>query len=136
MLDKWWVLLFSFFIIFLLPLIRPAFWFPSTAYCQKLTMFCSRVRWTPLTSRPSCIQAPGCSQKKAASPSAVTPPGKETGVAGIVAARKMLYFFSMPLVDPLPGLVAQQKTESSPHFSQTCFTSSFAPCFPPPTTLM
>src|SRR5437870_4925775 len=47
-----------------------------------------------------------------------------------------LYFFSMPLVNPLPGLVAQQKTESSPHFAQTCFTSSLAPSLPPPATLM
>src|SRR5882672_9258713 len=45
------------------------------------------------------------------------------------------YFFSMPLVVPAPGLVAQQKTESSPHFSQVCLTSSCLP-FPMPTTVM
>src|SRR5688500_3252847 len=40
--------------------------------------------------------------------------------------------FSMPLVPLLPGLVAQQKTDSSPHFSQTCRISFLAP-FPRPT---
>src|SRR5258708_19388325 len=41
----------------------------------------------------------------------------------------------MPLVAPSPGLVAQQKTDSSPHFSQVCFTSSCAP-LPVPTTVI
>src|SRR5260370_38790237 len=50
--------------------------------------------------------------------------------------KKHDYFFSssMPFV-ALPGLVAQQKTESLPHFSQTCLTSFFAPC-PVPTVVM
>src|SRR5436190_20915559 len=47
--------------------------------------------------------------------------------------REARYFcsvsFSMPLVAPAPGLVVQQKTESSPHWPQTCLTSS---CFPLP----
>src|SRR6266404_4293862 len=46
-----------------------------------------------------------------------------------------LYFFSMPLVAPSPGLGAQQKTDSSPHFSQLCFTSSCLP-LPVPTTVI
>jgi len=32
-----------------------------------------------------------------------------------VRPGKVRYFFSMPLVAPLTGLVAQQKAESSPH---------------------
>src|SRR5229473_686226 len=51
------------------------------------------------------------------------------------ADRFLLYFFSIPSVCPLPGFVAQQKTESLPHFSQTCLTSFFAPC-PAPTTVI
>ncbi len=132
MLDKWWVLLFSFFIIFLLPLIRPAFWFPSTAYCQKLTMFCSRAQFAAFMHSSTWLPA---------KESGVTKCGDAAGKGNWCGrdcwgARRMLYFFSMPLVDPLPGLVAQQKTESSPHFSQTCFTSSLGPCLPSPATLM
>ncbi len=41
------------------------------------------------------------------------------------------YYFSMPLVRPLPGLVAQQKPESSPHAVQLCLSSVVAP-FPTP----
>ena len=41
----------------------------------------------------------------------------------------------MPSVELLPGLVVQQKTESLPHFAQTCLTSSFAP-LPIPTTVI
>jgi len=41
----------------------------------------------------------------------------------------------MPLVGRLPDLVAQQKAESLPHFSQTCFTSLCAP-LPTPVTVI
>jgi hypothetical protein len=37
------------------------------------------------------------------------------------------YFFSMPLVAPLPGLVAQQKAESSPQALQLCLSSTMSP---------
>jgi hypothetical protein len=46
-----------------------------------------------------------------------------------------IYFFSMPSVWLLPGLVAQQKTESLPHFSQMCLISSCFP-LPVPTTVI
>ena len=36
---------------------------------------------------------------------------------------RLVYFFSMPFVEPLPGLVAQQKAESSPHALQLCLSS-------------
>jgi len=41
----------------------------------------------------------------------------------LFASITTLNFFSIPFVAPLPAFVAQQNTESSPHFSQTCFTS-------------
>ena len=41
------------------------------------------------------------------------------------------YFFSIPLVAPLPGLVAQQKPESAPHLLQVCLRADVAP-FPTP----
>src|ERR1035437_6611597 len=39
------------------------------------------------------------------------------------------YFFSisMPFMEPLPDLVAEQNMASSPHFEQTCFTSASLP---------
>src|SRR5262245_941470 len=37
------------------------------------------------------------------------------------------YFFSMPLVAPLPGLVAQQNAESSPQALQLCLSSVMSP---------
>src|SRR5713101_7492081 len=48
----------------------------------------------------------------------------------------MSYFFSfsIPLVAPLPGFVAQQKAESSPHAPQLCF-NSVCPSFGLPMTV-
>ena len=37
------------------------------------------------------------------------------------------FSFSIPLVAPLPGFVAQQKAESSPHALQLCLSSVCAP---------
>src|SRR5262249_3684893 len=43
------------------------------------------------------------------------------------------YFFSIPLVAPLPGLVAQQKAESSPQAVQLCLSSVMSPLACPTT---
>src|SRR6185369_8157122 len=52
------------------------------------------------------------------------------------ALHEATYYFSIPpVLRPAPGLVAQQKAESSPHFWQTCLTWSFLP-LPKPVTSM
>src|SRR6266508_2078290 len=51
------------------------------------------------------------------------------GASLTASARDDGYFFSfsIPLVAPLPGFVAQQKAESSPHALQLCLSSTMSP---------
>src|SRR6185503_20473044 len=53
------------------------------------------------------------------------------------SARDETYFFSfsIPFVAPLPGLVAQQKAELSPHAPQLCFKTISLP-LPWPVTVI
>ena len=53
----------------------------------------------------------------------VTPPIYATFCSPCRCLCRLGYFFSMPLVAPVPGVVAQQNAESSPQALQVCFSS-------------
>ena len=65
-------------------------------------------------------------RKREARPTARRSPGQCDGY---------FFSFSIPFVGPLPGLVAQQKAESSPHALQECFRTVSLP-LPWPVTSM